>query len=165
MAASERIFQLIDTPSEIVAPVSPVAGDGTGRIEFRNVWFTYQALTEDERHRLEQASTAELAARTDVEWILRDVSFVIEPGQTAAIVGHTGAGKTTITALMMRFYDLQHGAVLIDGIDVRQQDLITLRRRFGVVLQDPFLFTGTLATNIRLGSTWIDDERMGARGR
>ena len=160
MAASERIFQLIDTPSEIVAPTSLTAGDGSGRIEFRNVWFTYQRFSDEERSGLERASAEELAARADVEWILRDVSFVIEPGETAAIVGHTGAGKTTITALMMRFYDLQHGTVLIDGVDVRQQDLNALRRRFGVVLQDPFLFTGTLASNIRLGSTWIDDERM-----
>ena len=88
------------------------------------------------------------------------MSFVIEPGETAAIVGHTGAGKTTITALMMRFYDIQHGTILVDGVDVREQELLTLRRRFGVVLQDPFLFTGTLATNIRLGSSWITDEQM-----
>ena len=160
MAASERIFHLIDTPSEIVAPVAATAGDGSGRIEFRNVWFTYQRFSEEERLALEHASADQLAARLDIEWILRDVSFVIDAGETAAIVGHTGAGKTTITALMMRFYDLQHGAVLIDGVDVRAQDLNALRRRFGVVLQDPFLFTGTLSTNIRLGSTWIDDERM-----
>ena len=160
MAASERIFNLIDTPSEIVAPATAIAGDGSGRIEFRNVWFSYQTFSDEEQARFRGASAGDLAARSDVEWILRDVSFVIEPGETAAIVGHTGAGKTTITALMMRFYDLQHGSVLIDGVDVRQQDLNSLRRRFGVVLQDPFLFTGTLATNIRLGSTWIDDDRM-----
>jgi ATP-binding cassette subfamily B protein len=96
----------------------------------------------------------------DVEWILRGVSFRIAPGETAAIVGHTGAGKTTITSLMMRFYDIQLGEILVDGVDVRQQDLTTLRRRFGVVLQDPFLFTGTIADNIRLGTSWINDENL-----
>jgi ATP-binding cassette subfamily B protein len=94
----------------------------------------------------------------DIEWILRGVSFTIEPNQTAAIVGHTGAGKTTITALMMRFYDVQAGQILVDGVDVREQTLTTLRRRFGVVLQDPFLFSGTIAANIRLGSSWITDD-------
>jgi ATP-binding cassette subfamily B protein len=95
-----------------------------------------------------------------IEWILRGVSFTIAPGETAAIVGHTGAGKTTITSLMMRFYDVQHGQVLVDGVDVRDQDLTALRRRFGVVLQDPFLFTGTIADNIRLGSAWITDAQL-----
>ncbi len=97
-----------------------------------------------------------------MEWILKDVSFVIEPDQTAAIVGHTGAGKTTIIGLMMRFYEIQRGSVLINGVDVREQDVTELRRNFGVVLQDPFLFTGTIAENIRLGSDWITDERMKA---
>jgi ATP-binding cassette subfamily B multidrug efflux pump len=96
----------------------------------------------------------------DIEWILRGVSFTIHPDETAAIVGHTGAGKTTITALMMRFYDVQAGQVLVDGVDVRDQDLVTLRRRFGVVLQDPFLFSGTIAQNIRLGSDWITDQEV-----
>jgi ATP-binding cassette subfamily B protein len=96
----------------------------------------------------------------EIEWILRDVSFTIEPDQTAAIVGHTGAGKTTLTALMMRFYDVQRGQVLIDGVDVRDQDLLTLRRRFGVVLQDPFLFSGDINYNIRLGSSWITDDEV-----
>jgi ATP-binding cassette subfamily B protein len=92
--------------------------------------------------------------------VLRGVSFTIEPNATAAIVGHTGAGKTTLTALMMRFYDVQRGSVLIDGVDVRDQDLNALRKRFGVVLQDPFLFSGTIAQNIRLGSAWITDEQV-----
>ena len=160
MAASERVFTLLDTESEIVSSATTRVGDGSGRIEFRNVWFSYQRFAAEEADTLRGASAAELGARADIEWILRDVSFVIEAGETAAIVGHTGAGKTTITALMMRFYDIQHGAILIDGVDVREQDLITLRRRFGVVLQDPFLFTGTMATNIRLGSEWITDEQM-----
>ena len=160
MAASERVFKLLDTRSDIVSPPSPVAGDGSGRIEFRHVWFSYQRLSAEEREALGSIPSEELGVRSGIEWILRDVSFVIEPGETAAIVGHTGAGKTTITALMMRFYDVQRGQILVDGVDVREQDLRALRQRFGVVLQDPFLFTGTVATNIRLGSSWIKDEQM-----
>ena len=160
MAASERIFKLIDTAPEIVSPAHPKPGDGTGRIEFRNVWFTYQRLDAETAARIASAGPAELAAMTDVEWVMRGVSFAIEPNQTAAIVGHTGAGKTTITSLMMRFYDVQHGQVLVDGVDVREQDLLHLRRRFGVVLQDPFLFSGTVADNIRLGTQSITDDEM-----
>jgi len=88
------------------------------------------------------------------------VSFTIEPGETVAIVGHTGAGKTTIISLLLRFYDVQKGAIRIDGVDIREMDLDGLRRRYGVVLQDPFLFTGTVAGNIRLGSHWIEDESV-----
>jgi ATP-binding cassette subfamily B protein len=155
MAASERVFKLLDTTPELQSPPAPQASDRSGRIEFRHVWFTYQRL--DERQR---GSTPEQLP--EVEWILKDVSFVIEPDQTAAIVGHTGAGKSTIIGLMMRFYDVHSGSVLINGIDVRLQDVTELRRQFGVVLQDPFLFTGTIAQNIRLGSDWITDERMKA---
>ena len=162
MAASERVFKLLDTEPTIVSPAHPVPGDNSGSIEFRNVWFTYQKLDE-------AATKTPLTLRNrrrpsylfaDIEWILRGVSFTIDPDETAAIVGHTGAGKTTITSLMMRFYDIQHGQILVDGVDVREQDLNALRRRFGVVLQDPFLFTGTIADNIRLGSSWITDERL-----
>src|SRR5580700_3509013 len=160
MAASERVFKLLDTEPTIVSPASPVAGDGSGRVEFRNVWFTYQKLDEAQRARIANATDEDLRTYADIEWILRGVSFVIEPDETAAIVGHTGAGKTTITSLMMRFYDIQRGSILIDGVDVREQDLKKLRQRFGVVLQDPFLFTGTISDNIRLGSTWITDERL-----
>ena len=92
--------------------------------------------------------------------MLRDVSFTIEPGETVAIVGHTGAGKTTIISLLMRFYDVQKGAITIDGVDLKEMDLGDLRRRFGVVLQDPFLFTGTVGGNIRLGTDWIADEHI-----
>ncbi len=160
MAASERIFKLLDTAPEIVSPAHTKEGDDSGRIEFRNVWFTYQRLDEAQKARIAQASAAELATMDDIEWILRGVSFTVEPDQTAAIVGHTGAGKTTIISLMMRFYDIQHGSILIDGVDVREHDLNKLRRRFGVVLQDPFLFSGTIADNIRLGSHWISDARL-----
>ncbi len=160
MAAAERVFKLLDTKPEIVSPAHPVAGDGSGRVEFRNVWFTYQRLDDAQLARIAAAADDELNSFADIEWILRGVSFVIEPDETAAIVGHTGAGKTTITSLMMRFYDIQRGSILVDDVDVRQQDLNALRRRFGVVLQDPFLFTGTIADNIRLGSSWITDERL-----
>jgi ATP-binding cassette subfamily B multidrug efflux pump len=160
MAASERVFKLLDTEPEILSPLSPVAGDRSGRVEFRNVWFTYQQLDEAQKARVTTASEAELRTFADIEWILCGVSFVVEPDETAAIVGHTGAGKTTITGLMMRFYDIQRGSILVDGVDVRDQDLRELRRRFGVVLQDPFLFTGTIADNIRLGSKWITDEQL-----
>ena len=164
MAASERVFKLLDTPPELQTPADPRACDGTGRIEFRHVWFTYQKLDAQQLATIEQAEGTEaiLAATPEVEWILKDVSFLVEPDQTAAIVGHTGAGKTTIIGLMMRFYEIQRGSVLINGVDVRQQDVTKLRRNFGVVLQDPFLFTGTIAENIRLGSAWITDERMKA---
>jgi len=160
MAASERVFKLLDTPPEIVSPADPKEGDGSGRIEFRDVWFTYQQLDAATKARVDGASGAELAAMADIEWVMRGVSFTVEPNCTAAIVGHTGAGKTTITSLMMRFYDVQHGAVLVDGVDVREQDLTLLRRRFGVVLQDPFLFSGTVGDNIRLGTESIQDEEM-----
>jgi ATP-binding cassette, subfamily B, multidrug efflux pump len=160
MAASERIFKLLDTEAEIVSPANPVAGDGSGRVEFRNVWFTYQKLDAAQIARVAAASNDDLRSYADIEWILRGVSFVVEPDETAAIVGHTGAGKTTITGLMMRFYDIQRGSVLVDGVDVREHDLRALRQRFGVVLQDPFLFTGTISDNIRLGSKWITDERL-----
>jgi ATP-binding cassette, subfamily B, multidrug efflux pump len=164
MAASERVFKLLDTPAELQSPAAPRACDGSGRIEFRHVWFTYQKLDAQQLARIQQADGAEqiAAVSQDVEWILKDVSFAIEPDQTAAIVGHTGAGKTTIIGLMMRFYEIQSGSVLINGVDVREQDVTVLRRHFGVVLQDPFLFTGTIAENIRLGSEWITDERMRA---
>jgi ATP-binding cassette, subfamily B, multidrug efflux pump len=162
MAACERVFKLLDTPAEVLGPDEPVAGDRSGRIEFQNVWFTYQTLTPEELRRIEAAASASeiAAASANVEWILKGVSFVIEPDQTAAIVGHTGAGKTTIISLMMRFYDIQRGKILVNGVDVREQAIADLRRNFGVVLQDPFLFSGTIATNIRLGSDWITDGRM-----
>ena len=174
MAACERIFKLLDTGAEIVSPAQPIQGDGSNRIEFRHVWFTYQKLTPDQQAAIQQSAapaagpssnshspeerrkTAELlASLADIEWILKDVSFTVEPGNTVAIVGHTGAGKTTLTSLMMRFYDVTAGQILLDGVDVRLQDLNALRRHFAVVLQDPFLFTGTIAENIRLGNEEI----------
>jgi ATP-binding cassette, subfamily B, multidrug efflux pump len=90
------------------------------------------------------------------DWILRDVSFRVAPGETSAIVGHTGAGKTTIISLLLRFYDIQRGQILLDGVDIRMLEVHDLRRLFGIVLQDPFLFTGTVESNIRLGTPGID---------
>jgi len=160
MASSERVFKLLDTPAEITSPAVTKTPDGPGRIEFDRVWFAYRNVP---------AESAELrSARTggggrspqapEMDWVLRDVNFTIEPGETVAIVGHTGAGKTTIISLLMRLYDVQKGAITIDGVDVKEMDLSDLRRRFGVVLQDPFLFTGTVGGNIRLGTEWIEDE-------
>jgi ATP-binding cassette, subfamily B, multidrug efflux pump len=159
MAASERVFKLLDTPAEITTPGDPLPSPREGRIEFRDVWFTYERLTPEQIAKIETASPEDLDA-IGVEWVLRGVSFTIEPNETAAIVGHTGAGKTTIISLMMRFYDVQRGQVLIDGVDVRRHELTALRQHFGVVLQDPFLFTGTIAENIRLGTTTISDADM-----
>ncbi len=159
MAASERVFKLLDTPAEVTTPADALRSPREGRVEFRNVWFTYERLTPEQLATIQTASPEDLDA-IGVEWVLRGVSFTIEPNETAAIVGHTGAGKTTIISLMMRFYDVQRGQVLIDGIDVRKHELTALRQHFGVVLQDPFLFSGTIAENIRLGTKSISDADM-----
>lgn len=163
MASSERIFKLLDTPAEIVTPIHPRSPDGRGRIEFDHVWFAYRTMAqaaEEAAHKGEALTPIASGTEDEFDWVLRDVSFAIEPGETAAFVGHTGAGKTTIISLLLRFYDVQRGAIRIDGVDIRDMDLADLRRRFGVVLQDPFLFSGTLADNIRLGSRWIQDESI-----
>jgi ATP-binding cassette, subfamily B, multidrug efflux pump len=140
MAASERIFQLLDEPVAIVSgPETRSLPAVRGEIEFRNVWFAYRGGTDPKEE----------------DWVLRDVSFRAQPGQTLAIVGHTGAGKTTIIQLLLRFYDIQRGQILIDGVDIREMDLQDLRRLFGIVLQDPFLFTGTLESNVKLGTTTV----------
>jgi len=165
MAACERIFKLLDTAPEIVSPANPRSGDGSNRIEFHHVWFTYQKLTPEQKELVNAvadspARAKELAALTEIEWILKDVSFTIERGQTIAIVGHTGAGKTTLTSLMMRFYDVTAGSISLDGVDLRELELAALRSHFAVVLQDPFLFTGTIAENIRFGNEAITEEAM-----
>ena len=169
MAACERIFKLMDSQPAIVSPAHPTPGDGSNRIEFEHVWFTYQKLSDEQKALIfaianSSAPNAEIAARLaaieGIEWILKDVSFTIEPGQTVAIVGHTGAGKTTLTSLMMRFYEVTAGRILLDGVDLRDHDLTELRKHFAVVLQDPFLFSGTIGENIRLGNEQIDDQTM-----
>jgi len=162
MASSERIFKLLDTPVDIESPATTKKPEGPGRIEFDHVWFSYGArgTTADTLRKVGAmgASSASEQGSVDPDWVLRDVSFSIEPGETVAIVGHTGAGKTTLISLLLRFYDVQEGAIRIDGVDVKEMDLNDLRRRCGVVLQDPFLFTGTVGGNIRLGSEWIADK-------
>jgi len=139
IVASHRIFKALDLPILITTPATPLKkGRAEGRIEFENVWFAYH----------------------DEEWVLKDVSFTVSPGQSVALVGHTGSGKTTITNLLMRFYDVQKGRILLDGVDVRDWDLQSLHENFAVVLQDIFLFTGTVESNIRLGRTDISEERI-----
>jgi ATP-binding cassette, subfamily B, multidrug efflux pump len=141
MAASERIFKLLDEPITITSdPSAKLLTNPRGEIEFRNVWFSYRNSENP----------------TDEDWVLRDVSFRVPPGETFAIVGHTGAGKTTLISLLLRFYDIQRGNILLDGVDIRLINLQDLRRQFGIVLQDPFLFTGTIESNIRLGTPGID---------
>jgi ATP-binding cassette, subfamily B, multidrug efflux pump len=173
MASSERIFKLLDAPVEVVTPAVVTTPKGPGRIAFDHVWFAYRDTPAEgsaarvgvdassaQAERREAANASGNGAHPDSapDWVLRDVSFALEPGETVAIVGHTGAGKTTLMSLLMRFYDVQKGAVRIDGVDVKDMDLADLRRRFGVVLQDPFLFSGTIAGNIRLGTERITDK-------
>ena len=152
MAAAERIFKLLDTEPMIQSPAVEKEPRGPGRIEFDDVWFAYRHLPIEK--------DGEAIPGPEWDWILRGVSFVIEPGETVAIVGHTGAGKTTLISLLLRFYDVQKGAVRIDGVDVREMNLQKLRRRCGVVLQDPFLFSGTIADNIKLGSAHVTREAV-----
>ena len=132
MAASERIFRLLDTPVKI-ANEDGLDVDVIEDIEFRNVWFAYN----------------------DQEWVLRNVSFRVNRGERIAIVGHTGAGKTTVTSLLLRFYEVQKGEILVNGVDVRRYKLAALRRLFAIVQQDFFLFTGDVAQNISLGDAAI----------
>ena len=180
MAASERIFKLLDTPVDIVTPAVTKKPQGPGRIEFDHVWFAYRDVADEsktaesgkdhvgtaaigrpaERSSAAASSGNGHARANQPDWVLRDVSFAIEPGETAAVVGHTGAGKTTMISLLLRFYDVQKGAIRIDGVDVKEMDLADLRSRFGVVLQDPFLFTGTIGGNIRLGTERIQDAHV-----
>jgi len=168
MAASERIFKLLDARVEVVSPAVAKKPQGPGRIEFDHVWFAYRDVAESkEREGSNGHGGAGSSKSSDIElataqpdWVLRDVSFAIEPGETVAVVGHTGAGKTTLISLLMRFYDVQKGAIRMDGVDVREMDLADLRGRFGVVLQDPFLFTGTIGGNIRLGTERIQDAHV-----
>jgi ATP-binding cassette, subfamily B, multidrug efflux pump len=154
MAASERIFKLLDEPVLVESDPNAIPLDHPrGEIEFRNVWFSYRRDSGFVHTNPEMKSAPEPA---DEDWVLRDVSFRVAPGQTIAIVGHTGAGKTTLISLLLRFYDVQRGQILLDGKDIRTIELQDLRRQFGIVLQDPFLFTGTIETNIRLGTPNID---------
>jgi ATP-binding cassette subfamily B protein len=139
MASSERIFRLLDTPVTIAPPAAPYRPEQVqGGIDFDRVVFSYK----------------------EGEPVLKGVSFAVRPGETLAVVGHTGAGKSTLASLLLRFYDVDAGAVRVDGVNVREWDLTTLRRSIALVLQDVFLFSGTVAENIRLGEEGIDDERL-----
>jgi len=146
MASSERIFKLLDEPVAISSPPKPATptlahGSGErrrGHIVFDHVWFAYN---ED-------------------DWVLRDVSFDVKPGERLGIVGATGSGKTTLINLLLRFYDVQRGTILVDGVDIREMALTDLRGLFSLVLQDVHLFSGTIADNIRLGNVSLDDERI-----
>ena len=139
MASAERIFVLLDTRPSVTSPAQPLpAPDAPAAIEFRNVWFAYK----------------------DETWVLRDVSFRVGEGERVALVGATGSGKTTIINLLTRFYDVARGEVLINGADLRRYDLQELRRLFGVVLQDVFLFSGTVEGNLSLNDPSVTPERV-----
>jgi ATP-binding cassette subfamily B multidrug efflux pump len=145
MASSERIFTLLDTPVQVAAPAQPrLLPAVRGAVGFENVWFSY--------------------AQGEPDWVLQDIHFSVEPGRSVALVGHTGAGKTSIISLLARFYDVQKGRVTLDGVDVRDLDPAQLRSALALVLQDVHLFSGTIESNIRLGSP-IPDERVRAAAR
>ncbi len=172
MASSERIFKLLDEPAAESTGAASLPHP-RGEIEFRNVWFAYPAPPEKPKEgeaplgapRQEGAPKLSGAQQTtsllgEENWVLRDVSFRAAPGETIALVGHTGAGKTTIIQLLLRFYEIQLGQILLDGRDIRELSPQELRRHFGIVLQDPFLFTGTLETNVRLGTEGISRDAV-----
>lgn len=139
MASSERIFALLDTKPDIKEIKAPkVVKDVKGKIEIENIWFAYN----------------------DDDWILKDISFTVNPGEKIAIVGSTGAGKTTLVSLLFRFYNLQRGAIKIDGVNIADMKLDDLRGMLGLVLQDVFLFTGDYASNVRLRDKNITDEEV-----
>jgi ATP-binding cassette subfamily B multidrug efflux pump len=150
MASSERIFTLLDTaPAELRARVATVpSAETAGEIEFRNVWFAYTRTPSGEW-----------------DWVLRDLSFRVRAGERVAIVGHTGAGKTSLISLLLRFYDPQQGEILLDGVPIRNLDVDVLRAHFGLVLQDVFLFSRDVGYNIRLGRTDIADDRVAEAAR
>ena len=196
MAASERIFGLLDTPALVTSPLTP-SGPALveGRVRFEGVWFSYaaapaapraekdvapppadglggatQPLADEPRAASEGEFTSPQRAGglggaaqppPEQDWVLRDIDFTVEPGRSVALVGATGAGKTSVISLLMRFYDVQRGRVLLDGVDVRDYDLRSLRSSLALVLQDVHLFSGTIASNIRLGSA-IPLERVRA---
>lgn len=144
MASSERVFKLLDDTTIVADAEFPQAlADVRGTIEFRNVWFAY----------------------TGEDWVLKNVSFTIKAGETVAFVGHTGAGKTTIINLLTRFYEFQRGEILVDGVDIRKVRQDDLRKHTAIVLQDVFLFSGDIKSNINLGNDDISLDRVKAAAR
>ncbi len=151
MAGAERVFGLMDTDHALKEAEEPAAVDGLrGEITFENVWFTYDDVSDEQVH-----SDGE-----EINWILRDVSFHAAPGEMVAIVGATGAGKTTIINLLLRFYEVQRGRILVDGIDIRELRLKDLRRHIGLVLQDVFLFSGSIEKNLTLEDPDVTPEAV-----
>ena len=168
-AASERVFDLLDDDQSLPEPAEPRHLDGraSGRIAFENVWFAYERLPEDDAQGPagDGAPDAHLPAAPDWNWVLRDVSFTAEAGETLALVGATGSGKTTILSLLLRFYEPQRGRVTIDGVDVQDLPLAELRRQVGLVLQDVFLFSGSIAENVTLGDPDVTVDRVAEAAR
>jgi len=157
MAAAERVFQLLDTPLPREEGREHAPSRIAGRVDFDSVWFSYRKKGRE--------AVPESEAIADADWVLRDVSFSVAPGETVAIVGATGSGKTTLIKLLAGFYDVQKGSVRIDGVDVREWRLEALRRSVGIVLQDVTLFSGDVAYNITLGRPDIGADRMEAAAR
>ena len=153
MASSERVFGLLDTPAELPDKPNAVVARGIkGEVEFQAVWFAYD-------------TDSDASPGSPPQWVLKDINLRIQPGERIAIVGYTGAGKTTFINLLSRFYDVQQGAIRVDGIDVRNYDKTSLRRNIGVILQDVFLFSGSIDDNIRLGNNEMDEEHVRACAR
>jgi len=145
LVSTERLLKLLDSQELVATSGAAPVPELRGEVEFKNVWFSYQADTEE---------------GIEPEWVLRDISFAVQPGQTVAFVGATGAGKTSIINLLSRFYDIQQGQICVDGRDLRDYDLSQLRRQIGVVLQDVFLFAGSIRDNITLGNAAISDAKI-----
>ena len=145
LVSTERLLKLLDNNDLVATTGIRAPAELRGEVEFKNVWFAYNR----------QDSEA-----NEPEWVLKDISFKVEPGQTIAFVGATGAGKTSIINLLSRFYDIQKGSICVDGHDLREYDLSLLRRQIGVVLQDVFLFAGSIRDNVTLGSPTISDAQI-----
>ncbi len=162
MASSERIFRLLDREPKIADPVNPTAlpEGAAGEIRFENVWFAYGGAGKEGPQDPKERGDGEDEGDGEPDWVIRDLSFRVAPGDKLAIVGHTGAGKTTIINLLMRFYEAQRGRILVDGVSVRRLTVKDLRARIGLVLQDVFLFSQSIRYNVRLGARSIDKDAV-----